>query len=247
MHVIVHETLCVALKFGTNGREKRRCNFIMLARLRCWLPLGVAACAGGLPVLCLDTASPTSSVPPLVSSTGVSAGAVTVAASHTGVAADPFPVYPATSSPQFKRMADLVAKFQDDITAAIERVDGGGKFREDRFPAPGASRIRVLQDGRVFEKAGVAVTIAQAPFKDRAPYFASRVPWVGKYLSVLPPQGFPMLAASISLVIHPHNPMVSWVLSTAGFQTSTPSRVRATSSHCQHPTIRACTLPSDAR
>ncbi len=165
--------------------------------LRRYCSAVAAAAAASWPALCAQGAP-----------SGTDAGASVSGAPSAAAVAAPFPVHPASASPQFKRMADLVARFQDDITAAIERVDGVAKFREDRFPAPGASRIRVLQDGGVFEKAGVAVTVAQAPFKDRAEYFASRVPWVQKFLPVLPPQGFPMLAASISLVFHPHNPMV---------------------------------------
>ena len=52
-------------------------------------------------------------------------------------------------------MADLVSHFQDSITHAIERVDGK-PFREDTyvFPEVGSSRVRLLQEGNVFEKAG---------------------------------------------------------------------------------------------
>lgn len=49
---------------------------------------------------------------------------------------------------------------QDDICAAVEAVDGT-KFREDSWirPGGGGGISRVLQDGNVFEKAGVNVSV----------------------------------------------------------------------------------------
>lgn len=49
---------------------------------------------------------------------------------------------------------------QDEICAAVEAVDGG-KFREDAWirPGGGGGISRVLQDGNVWEKAGVNVSV----------------------------------------------------------------------------------------
>ena len=56
------------------------------------------------------------------------------------------------------RAAQFFRELQDRITAAVEAADGGGPFREDAWTRPtgGGGRTRVLADGRLFEKAGVA-------------------------------------------------------------------------------------------
>src|SRR5262245_7251567 len=103
-------------------------------------------------------------------------------------------------------MAHLVRTQQDVICEAVARLDGAG-FREDEWARPGGGggRSRVLQDGQVFEKAGVnsavvhgalsgelaQATLGQTPV-------AARVPGDG-------PRTF--FAASLSVVLHPHNPM----------------------------------------
>lgn len=47
------------------------------------------------------------------------------------------------------------------MCAAIEAADGGGKFKEDVWSRPGGGGgiSRVLQDGGVWEKAGVNVSV----------------------------------------------------------------------------------------
>jgi coproporphyrinogen III oxidase len=57
---------------------------------------------------------------------------------------------------------------QDRICAALEQENGAGRFREDNWTRPegGGGRTRILADGAVFEKAGVAfshVTGTQLP------------------------------------------------------------------------------------
>ena len=56
------------------------------------------------------------------------------------------------------RGAQFFQELQDRITAGIEAADGGGRFREDAWTRPtgGGGRTRVLADGALFEKAGVA-------------------------------------------------------------------------------------------
>nr|XP_024358683.1 coproporphyrinogen-III oxidase 1, chloroplastic-like isoform X3 [Physcomitrium patens] len=58
------------------------------------------------------------------------------------------------------RFESMIRKAQDDICAAVEAVDGS-KFREDTWirPGGGGGISRVLQDGNVWEKAGVNVSV----------------------------------------------------------------------------------------
>ena len=88
---------------------------------------------------------------------------------------------------------------QDAICAGLEAEDGVARFREDLWERPegGGGRTRVLAEGAVFEKAGVAfshVRGAQLPPSATAhrPELAGR-PWE---------------AMGVSLVIHPRNPYV---------------------------------------
>jgi coproporphyrinogen III oxidase len=88
---------------------------------------------------------------------------------------------------------------QDRTCAALEHVDGGGRFREDRWQRAegGGGRTRILRDGAVFEQAGVGfsrVEGASLPASATAlrPELAGR-PWV---------------ATGVSLVLHPRNPHV---------------------------------------
>ncbi|HZT80536.1 MAG TPA: coproporphyrinogen III oxidase, partial [Gemmataceae bacterium] len=55
------------------------------------------------------------------------------------------------------RAADYFRSLQDRICAALEALDGPGRFREDHWQRPGGGggRTRVLEGGAVFEKAGV--------------------------------------------------------------------------------------------
>ncbi|MHB1943408.1 MAG: coproporphyrinogen III oxidase, partial [Acidiferrobacteraceae bacterium] len=57
----------------------------------------------------------------------------------------------------FARVTAYLEALQDRICAAIETEDGATRFREDLWPRPegGGGRTRVLQDGAVFEQAGV--------------------------------------------------------------------------------------------
>jgi coproporphyrinogen III oxidase len=89
---------------------------------------------------------------------------------------------------------------QDAICATLERVDGREKFRTDEWTRPGnggGGRTRILADGGVFEKAGIAFSHVRG---DKLPPSASahRPELAGK----------PWEALGVSLVIHPRNPYV---------------------------------------
>ena len=70
-------------------------------------------------------------------------------------------------------------------------------------------QICTLQDGNAFEKAGVSVSVTHGRLTDkRIEYFAPYHPNLKNVVSHKPAEEFPFSVASISLVMHPHNPMV---------------------------------------
>ena len=50
-----------------------------------------------------------------------------------------------------------IAVLQEKITTSIEKIDGEGKFIEDIWKRPegGGGKSRVMENGKIFEKAGV--------------------------------------------------------------------------------------------
>jgi coproporphyrinogen III oxidase len=102
-------------------------------------------------------------------------------------------------SQQADQAETFLRETQDRICSAIERLDGGACFVEDRWTreAGGGGRTRVLRDGALFEQAGVNF---------------SRV-----FGHTLPPSatahrpdlaGGSFIATGVSLVLHPKNPYV---------------------------------------
>jgi coproporphyrinogen III oxidase len=90
-----------------------------------------------------------------------------------------------------------VRALQDEICAALERVDGRARFAEDawRRPGGGGGVTRVLEDGAVFEKAGVNVSEVHG---ELAPGLARKVQGEGETFA----------AVGLSIVVHPASPMV---------------------------------------
>ncbi len=99
------------------------------------------------------------------------------------------------------RARDFFAGLQDEICRALEHLDGRGRFREDLWERDegGGGRTRVLEDGAVFEKAGVNFSEVCGDFDEA---FAQPLP-VG--------EGTEFFATGISLVLHPANPFVPTV------------------------------------
>ena len=90
-------------------------------------------------------------------------------------------------------------RLQDEICSALETADGSGRFKQDAWQreAGGGGRTRVLEQGDVFEQAGVNFSHV---FGDRLPPSATAArPEL---------QGRDFQALGLSLVIHPHNPYV---------------------------------------
>jgi coproporphyrinogen III oxidase len=110
--------------------------------------------------------------------------------------------------PLRERAATYFGELQQRITAALEEVDGAGRFREDAWDRPGGGggRSRVLTDGAVFEKAGVNFSDVSGQMSEE---FAGQVPGEGRDFT----------ACGISLVLHPLNPLVPTVHANFRFLT----------------------------
>ncbi|HZD20440.1 MAG TPA: oxygen-dependent coproporphyrinogen oxidase, partial [Burkholderiales bacterium] len=91
---------------------------------------------------------------------------------------------------------DFLAAQQARIVSALEAVDGG-RFDTDRWQRPegGGGVTRMLEDGAVFERAGVNVSRVQGATLP-ASATASRPQLAGR----------PYEAMGLSLVLHPRNP-----------------------------------------
>lgn len=103
-----------------------------------------------------------------------------------------------TSTPQ------LFRSIQDHIVANLEEADGEARFvsdvwdRKDLHGGPGGGgETRILNNGKVFEKAGVNFSEVYGLI---APDFAEKLGAVKKET--------PFFATGVSLVIHPRSPMI---------------------------------------
>ncbi|KAF9428777.1 Coproporphyrinogen-III oxidase [Podila epigama] len=107
-------------------------------------------------------------------------------------------------SPMRLRMEAFNKRLQKEITAEIERLDGGGKFKVDQWNrVEGGDGISmVLQDGKVFEKAGVGVSVVYGMLSPAA-VAKMRAEHPNIQLTTEP---VPFFATGISCVMHPHNP-----------------------------------------
>ena len=98
-----------------------------------------------------------------------------------------------------ERVKKYLLGLQDNICSKLEAQDGSGRFKEDQWEreAGGGGRTRVLEQGDVFEQAGVNFSHV---FGDRLPASATAArPEL---------EGCDFQAMGISLVIHPRNPHV---------------------------------------
>ncbi|KAI9153848.1 hypothetical protein LWI28_017425 [Acer negundo] len=109
---------------------------------------------------------------------------------------------PSSTSSVRARFEKMIRDAQDSVCQAIEAVDGGGKFKEDVWSRPGGGGgiSRVLQDGAVWEKAGVNVSVVYGVMPPEA-YRAAKAAATDQK-----PGPIPFFAAGISSVLHPKNP-----------------------------------------
>ncbi|KAJ3308733.1 hypothetical protein HDU93_005661, partial [Gonapodya sp. JEL0774] len=78
-----------------------------------------------------------------------------------------------TSLPARTRMSNLVYSFQNHIVKGLEHAEGpqGARFFHDKWEREaggGGGTSCVLQDGKVFEKAGVLVSVVEGPLPKAA-------------------------------------------------------------------------------
>jgi len=93
-----------------------------------------------------------------------------------------------------------IQNLQNNITKALEEIDGKAKFKEDIWQRDegGGGQSRVIENGDVIEKGGVNISAVHGPLpKSMQAYF--KVGEVNFY------------ACGLSLVLHPKNPMVPTV------------------------------------
>jgi coproporphyrinogen III oxidase len=96
---------------------------------------------------------------------------------------------------------------QKDITKAIEEIDGGGTFKEDAWvrPTGGGGMSRVLSGGKVFEKAGVNLSVVYGTMPQEALQAATER-GVDRSKGMAPGERVPFFACGLSSVMHPRNP-----------------------------------------
>lgn len=102
------------------------------------------------------------------------------------------------------KMELMIMKIQHDVCRAIEEQDGEKKFLIDKWKRKegGGGITCVLQDGAVFEKAGVNISVVSGNLP------ASAIQQMKSRGKDLEGKQLPFFATGISSVIHPKNPFV---------------------------------------
>jgi coproporphyrinogen III oxidase len=100
-------------------------------------------------------------------------------------------------------MEAFIKKHQKEIVAELEKVDGS-KFQTDSWARPegGGGITCVLQEGKVFEKAGVNTSVVYG----RLPRAAIQKMRVNHKALNPDVDSLEFFAAGLSMVLHPHNP-----------------------------------------
>ncbi|XP_040082145.1 oxygen-dependent coproporphyrinogen-III oxidase, mitochondrial [Oryx dammah] len=102
------------------------------------------------------------------------------------------------------KMELLILETQAQVCQALAQVDGGARFSVDRWERKegGGGISCVLQDGHVFEKAGVSISVVHGNLSEEA---AKQMRSRGKLLKTKDGK-LPFSAMGVSSVIHPKNP-----------------------------------------
>lgn len=95
------------------------------------------------------------------------------------------------------QIAEDFKLIQDHICSELELEDGKAKFIEDQWTRAegGGGRTRIIQDGNIIAKGGVAFSAVEGPTPD-------------KILQKLQLDQADFFATGVSIVIHPESPMV---------------------------------------
>ncbi|KAK4165014.1 putative coproporphyrinogen III oxidase mitochondrial precursor [Cladorrhinum sp. PSN259] len=132
-------------------------------------------------------------------------------------------------SPMRLRMEKFVKEQQQEIVKALEEVDGT-KFRMDEWQRKegGGGITCCLQDGKVFEKAGVGVSVVYGTLPKPAILKMS-----ANHKNIIEggeiPDSLEFFAAGLSLIVHPKNPMAPTVhLNYRYFETAKPDGTSGT-------------------
>ncbi len=100
------------------------------------------------------------------------------------------------------RVSQFMKNLQDEITQALEKLDGVAKFKEDSWERPegGGGRSRVMQEGAIFEQGGV--NFSEVSGSHLPPSILTQRPEA---------EGHKFYATGTSMVLHPRNPYVPTV------------------------------------
>ena len=96
-----------------------------------------------------------------------------------------------------ERVEEEFKELQDYICGRLERLDGIGKFKQDKWERPGGGggRTRVLEEGSIIEKGGVNFSAVHGNLS----------PNMAKALKIDADEFF---GTGVSIVLHPKSPMV---------------------------------------
>jgi len=117
---------------------------------------------------------------------------------------------PTNIDPEFdvrSAFESMIYRLQDEICDGMTKVDGN-EFQKDEWKRDGelgGGRSCVLQDGNVFEKAGVNVSVVRGVLSEKA---AAAMRSQGRKIG---DNEATFYACGLSLVIHPRNPMAPTV------------------------------------
>jgi len=106
-----------------------------------------------------------------------------------------------------RKFEAVIAEAQEQICAAIEKVDGKAKFCRDPYSREtgGGGVARVLTGGDVFEKAGVNLSVVYGEMPEEA-VRAANDRGANRVGSLKPGEKVPFFACGLSSVMHPKNP-----------------------------------------
>ncbi len=105
-----------------------------------------------------------------------------------------------TTAPLKDRVQKFFEELQDKLITSLETIDRKERFREDRWQhhEGGGGKSRILQEGDIFEKAGVNTSAVTGTLSEP----------LAERLNVKPQKFF---AGGISVVLHPYSPMIPTV------------------------------------